>query len=274
MTIHARVVADSLSPQGKRITTLQLKYPRFIHSEFMTHRMFSRNASSSRAIPVQRMIDMVREDTAMPIHWGKNQSGMQAHEELSAEAQDTVKKLWVMAREEAIATVEAMMGQGLHKQVANRILEPFMHITVLVTATEWDNFFELRDHPDAQPEIRELAIQMKRAMGSSGQERLELNDWHLPYVTHDEIATYGNLNCIRLSVARCARVSYLTHDGLRPSYEKDIDLYNRLVGSVPLHASPAEHQATPSMFEHMSSGNLVGWIQFRKVLEQGEVIFN
>lgn len=287
MTIQARVVADSVSPQGKRITTLQLKYPRFIHSEFMTHRMFSRNASSSRAIPVEKMIQNIIDDTAMPIHWGKNQPGMQAHEECDAlvygfnfnvfEMTDdglTRQEAWLKARDKAIEFARAFHKAGYHKQIVNRLLEPFMHITVLVTATEWDNFFELRDHPDAQPEIRELASQMKIAMASSYCDEIAINDWHLPYVTHDEIATYGKLNCIRLSVARCARVSYLTHDGLKPNYEKDIDLYNRLVGSVPLHASPAEHQATPSMFEHMSSGNFVGWIQFRKALEQSVIVFN
>lgn len=273
--ISALVVCDSRHPHshGRRLTTLQLRYPRFIHSEFMTHRVFSRNASSSRAIPVAKMIEQVRNDAAMPIHWGKNMPGMQANEELDLEHKSEVKGEWNMAAQNAADSAEFMMKEGAHKQIVNRILEPFQFISVIVTATEWENFFELRDHPDAQPEIQELARVMKAAIQASKPDELGFGDWHLPYVTKEEKAKFSIADCRRMSAARCARVSYLTHDGQTPSPEKDFDLFDKLVGSVPLHASPIEHQATADqcslgMWHNQESwGNFRHWIQFRKLWE-------
>ena len=164
MTCEVKILADSISPQGKRITTFQLKYWRGIHAELLTHRVFSRNASSSRAIPVAKMIEQVRQDPAMPIHWGANQSGMQAHKELQGEDRRKAMEQWFTAAEMASDIAEEMTKIGLHKQVANRILEPFQYISVVLTATDFDNWFELRDHEDAQPEIRELAREMNIAL--------------------------------------------------------------------------------------------------------------
>ena len=269
MTISAKIIEDSIAGNGVRLTTLQLKYPRLIHSEFMTHRVFSRNASSSRAIPVAKMIEQVRTDPAMPIHWGSNQPGMQARVEL--EGNDRLRAIarWQLAAEAAASHAEVMMELGLHKQVANRILEPFQWIHVIVTATEWDNFFSLRAHPDAQPEIHALAEAMKQAFADSRPMPLEEGEWHLPYVTRLERATHlHDVDLLmKLSAARCARVSYLTHDGQAPDIEKDLALYERLVGSVPLHASPVEHQATPLPAADMWSGNFRGWLQYRKLVE-------
>lgn len=294
MPIAAEVIADSVCPQGKRITTLRLRYPRFIHAEFMTHRAFSRNASSSRAIPVERLIKDVLRDTAMPLHWGKNQPGMQAREEHNEGvstwdlpgvghtwARIPREEAWDLARDNAITLARAFTEAGYHKQIVNRLLEPFSHINVLVTSTEWDNFFELRDHPDAQPEIMVLAQEMKKVMAESVPQCLAEGDWHLPYVIHDDFEpamAYGNtadktwLNVlIKLSVARCARVSYYTHEGKPPNIEDDLKLYDRLVGARPLHASPAEHQARPvGLFEREKlsmTGNFRGWVQYRKLLE-------
>lgn len=280
MTISAVMVRDSIAPHGVRLTTMQLKYPRFIHAEFMTHRVFSRNASSSRAIPVERMIQSIIDDTAMPVHWGKNQPGMQAREECDEliygfnfnsfdNRDDGVDKVaaWNIARDKAISVARAFHNAGYHKQVVNRLLEPFMHINVLVTATEWDNFFSLRIHPDAQPEIHVLAKRMKDQMDASTPTPLALNQWHLPYVSQEELESHPITTCIRLSVARCARVSYLTHDGATPEVEKDVALYERLVGSVPLHASPAEHQGTPAIEPGLSFANFKGWIQYRGLIE-------
>ena len=163
--IEAKIIADSINSLGHRITTMQLKYPRFIHSEFLTHRVFSRNASSSRAIPVAKMIDQVWNDPAMPVHWGQNKSGMQAEQEIQHVMH--AKDLWFQASKSAAELAQRMNEIGLHKQVVNRILEPFQWIHVVVTATEWDNFFELRNHPAAQPEIQELAQQMQAAMEQS-----------------------------------------------------------------------------------------------------------
>ena len=286
MAIQAKIIEDSISKAGKRITTFQLLYPRFIHAELMTHRVFSRNASSSRAIPVSKMIAMVREEPAMPIHWGKNQPGMQAKEELMLGDRYKAEVLWREAAQKAASVAERMMEMGLHKQVANRILEPFQHISVVLTSTEFDNWFELRAHPDAQPEIQALAIAMREAMEQSTPKELKHGEWHLPYVTQEERndgffkANEDNASLLRqVSAARCCRVSYLKHDGSVASISDDLDLCDKLVGSRPLHASPFEHQATPDVLVpgnrmQMAGwktpelhGNFSGWIQYRKQIE-------
>lgn len=266
--LEVKIIADSISEAEKRITTFQLKYPRFIHAEVMTHRVFSRNASSSRAIPVAKMIEQVRTNPAMPIHWGKNQSGMQAKEELS-NIQGPLFQ-WKSLADKASGRAEIMLkAYGLHKQIVNRILEPFQHIHVVLTATEFDNFFELRIHEDAQPEIYALALTMKQAMDNGKPEKLEVGEWHLPYVGDDDydVVFDWSLLC-KISAARCCRVSYLKHDGTNPSIEDDLALFERLVGSAPLHASPLEHQARPEFkIEFGKHSNLKGWIQYRKIYE-------
>jgi len=268
--IYAKVIADSISTSNKRITTLELQYPRFIHGEVMTHRVFSRNAMSSRAIPVAKMIEQVRNNPAMPIHWGANQPGMQA----SAEVQHALaaQDLWRQAARVAAQFAESMADIGLHKQVANRILEPFQWMRTLVTATEWDNFFELRCHPDAQPEFQALAVKIRDAMAEHrpvsrpGRTFADHEHWHLPYVLDTERETLRLDVLLKLSTARCARVSYLTHDGENPDIAKDIALYERLVGSTPIHASPAEHQAKELNDATRASRNFVGWHQHRAQL--------
>lgn len=284
MTIRAEVIADSISPQQIRLTTLQLRYPKFIHGELMTHRVFSRNASSSRAIPVERLIKDVIDDPVYPMHWGKNQQGMSAKEELGQYHQDMVRVAWDRTRREVVEQASYMAGHGAHKQIVNRLLEPFCHINVVVSATDWTNFFALRCHPNAQPEMRLLAEAIRDARGKSQVVCLEPGQWHLPYVNEAAVCYPGNEEqAIKVSVARCARVSYLTHGGKRPDVEDDLALYDRLIGSKPLHASPAEHQATPDefglevipawklehgpMFKHPEwHGNFRGWIQYRKML--------
>lgn len=282
--ITAKIIEDSISNAGKRITTLQLTYPRFIHAELMTHRVFSRNASSSRAIPVKKMIQMVRDAPAMPIHWGANQPGMQAKEQLTGCVLDEAIILWNEAAANAAEVAEKMQEFGLHKQVTNRILEPFQHIHVVLTATEFDNWFSLRAHPDAQPEIQELAMQMGDVMYRNEPKILEFGEWHLPYVTEEERndgffkANPDNAELLRkISAARCCRVSYLKHDGNAASIADDIDLCDRLAGSKPIHASPFEHQATPDLYLRRGAtgywlkpalhGNFIGWIQNRKEIE-------
>lgn len=327
MTITAQIIADSISPDGIRLTTMQLRYPRFIHAEFMTHRVFSRNASSSRAIPVQRMIEDLRRDPAMPVHWGSNKPGMQAGVEINetvwvqdlqqalpgspydqrGEFDGTIEEktgvtnedAWIMGMERMIQLADAFLAAGYHKQLVNRILEPWAHINVVVTATEWDNFYELRRHADAQPEIKALADAMWEAQQASEPRLLQPGQWHLPYVTPEDWNNDGwdtgtpALDYLKkVSVARCARVSYLTHDGRPTTIEEDLKLYERLVSSRPLHASPAEHQATPDtrpnipqlvesdpdIWEVVPSselwrrpdlhGNFRGWVQYRKTIEQ------
>lgn len=295
--IYAKVIADSvIAGKPCRITTLELQYQRFIHGEIMTHRVFSRNAMSSRAIPVVKMIQQVRENPAMPIHWGRNQPGMQAHEEHGASVllelpiehdnpsdvplftlertAMSVQAAWQEAAERAAEVAEAMSAAGYHKQVVNRLLEPFQWMRTLVTATEWGNFFELRAHPDAQPEFHQLALTMRDAMESSTPVlRLEGKgeaSWHLPYILPEERELYRTDVLVKLSTARCARVSHLTHDGENPDIAKDLALYHRLVGSKPLHASPAEHQARAHNGGlNYRSRNFVGWTQHRELLEAG-----
>lgn len=299
MTLLAKVVADSVSPDGVRITTMQLRYWRFIHSEFMTHRVFSRNASSSRAIPVEKIIAEVRDNPAMPIHWGKNQRGMQAAEELDTDAVATAQWYWHNLRNEACYVAERLSKLGTHKQVVNRILEPFMWINVIVTATEWDNFYALRRHPDAQPEMQALANAMWESQWSSTPRELKDGEWHLPYVNNNDRAdvacmiddfdgyqlegkdlqTYKDTLC-KISAARCARVSYKNHDGTECNIDNDLHLAKRLIESK--HMSPFEHQARPAEVvcgyagwgDEIADGlippsNFKGWVQYRKLIERG-----
>ena len=289
MTISAKIVADSVSTQGIRLVTMELTYPRFIHSEFMTHRMFSRNASSSRAIPVEKMLEQVHNNPAMPIHWGKNQPGMQAREELEYKELTETRDEWYSAASDAHHHAFWMNNYGCHKQIVNRILEPFQYIKVIVTATEWDNFFKLRLHPDAQPEMMVLAEHMKEAMDSSTPVALLPGQWHLPFVDFPGPRGYELTleKAIKCSVARCARVSYLNHDNSQPNIDKDVALTDKLLEAG--HLSPFEHVATPmpaniysDRFEfdcewidgitHIDrrngywSGNFRGFLQYRQLL--------
>lgn len=273
MSIEASVIEDSSAPNGVRLTTLQLRYPRFIHPEFMTHRVFSRNASSSRAIPTPKLIEQVRRTPAMPVHWGRNQPGMQAEVEVDAQTQARAEAEWRSAAEEAAYAAVRMHELGVHKQVVNRLLEPFLHIEVIVTATEWSNFFALRAHPDAQPEIHALALAMRHAMNGSrprtvNASRDDPEGWHLPYIAPDERKGEKAVFLAKVSAARCARVSYLTHAGEKPNIEKDLVLFQRLIGAQPPHASPVEHQAFPLRAASLWSRNLRGWRQFRSLLEE------
>jgi len=291
MTFDVKIVADSVA-NDIRITTMQLKYPRFIHSELMTHRMFSRNASSSRAIPISKIIEQVEDSPAMPIHWGKNKAGMQASEELPPHIANGCRLQWERAAVQAAHLAESLEDIGLHKQITNRILEPFQWISVIVTATEWDNFFALRCHPAAQPEIQHLATLMQSAMNESEPydfaryELAKYPHWHLPYVDWKEEREIGIDKAIKCSIARCARVSYLNHDQSKPDIQKDLELADKLISMG--HMSPTEHQATP-MRDPMTgqhyavvnwelgvthcdksfnlwSGNFRGWVQYRQLL--------
>ncbi len=281
MTIEAKIIEDSISPTRARLTTFQLRYPRFIHAEFMTHRLFSRNASSSRAIPAKKIFAEIEKDPAMPVHWGLNQKGMQARDEMDNFQASACQELWLDARDSVLSIAQALEGMGLHKQVVNRLLEPWSHISVVVTATEFDNFFALRCHPDAQPEIKVLADKMAHLYFNHTPRRLNVGQWHLPYIQDHERFAPGNLNkqgilknegnLIRASTARCARVSYLTHDKEEPDMDLDIVLYDRLFDSK--HMSPFEHVATPNADPSIWSGNFKGWLQYRKML-RGESYTN
>lgn len=274
MAIEAKVICDSISPSNVRLTTLQLKYPKFIHGEFMTHRVFTRNASSSRAIPVQRIIAMLEEDPAMPVYWGLNQKGMQARQEADFALVQEIEADWLKARDQMIAIAESLMVKyNLHKQLVNRLLEPWTNIYTVVTATEWENFFNLRRHPDAQPEIHALADCVWEAMEASTPQPLYYGEWHLPYVLEEEMTKHhGNYKTlVKISTARCARVSYKTHDGFTPKPDEDIGLHDTLRYSG--HMSPLEHPATPMRSAKRFHGNFRGWKQYRKMIS-GEAVFH
>lgn len=258
---RVEVILDSANPfNKKRATTFKLLYPRYIHGEFMTHRAFSRNAASSRAIPITTLIDLVLSNTATPLYWGRHKAGMQAGEELSDEKIIEAHKVWLNARDSAIENVKLLDELGLHKQNSNRILEPFQNIEVLVTATEWDNFFELRCHPDAQPEINHLANLMQEALRLSVPVE---RDFHAPFA---EDILDKDLAC-KKSTACNARVSYTLRDGTT-DINKDIKLHDMLVVAEPMHASPAEHVLfADESNEIRSFANFQGWFTYRMKLE-------
>jgi hypothetical protein len=269
-TITAKILADSLHPNGKRLTTVELTYPRCIHSEFMTHREFSRNAASSRAIPMQKMLAQIMNNPFFPLHWGKNQKGMQASEELGAEQKLRAGAAWMAARTGAVMEAEELDAIGIHKQIGNRITEPWMWITVIASATNFENFFALRCHPAAEPHIQNLAYKLRTAYDASQPKQLQLGDWHLPLVglPGDEtlVAEFSPMEMAKISTGRCARVSYLTHEGVRNPME-DIRLFGQLTSSVPLHASPLEHPALLiNDSKHTNWGNFApGFLQLRKM---------
>lgn len=265
---EVKVIADSISESGVRLITLQVKFPRFIIPEFNTHRVFSRNFSSSRAIPTKKLLEQIRNNPAMPVHWGKNQAGMQAAEELEGIQKEAVQQLWLEAAKSAASFAEVMAASGAHKQIVNRIIEPFLYVEGIVSATEWENWFGLRAHADAQPEIHDLALKMHAAMFNSNPVELKMGEWHLPYVSEQEKNKFSREVLCKISSARCCRVSYLKHDGTAPSVEDDLMLCDRLTKSVPIHASPFEHVATPMENSFEKSGNFRGWSQYRHLVEQ------
>lgn len=263
---QAKILADSINAAGDRLTTMEVTYPRLIHSEFMTHRMFSRNSASSRAIPIATMIQRAMENPFVPTYWGANQKGMQAHQEVGEDAQRKARYEWLLARDSAVQRVKSLLALGVHKQLANRLLEPFQWHTVIVSATEWDNFFEQRCHPDAQPEIRTIAEMMRNVLNASTPTLLHAHEWHTPLLPDEDdlLKVYDHASLLKISAARCARVSYLTHD--RQEVEKDLERFEKLVNHRPIHASPLEHVATPCLG---GGGNLKGWMQLRQFVERG-----
>jgi thymidylate synthase ThyX len=261
----AKIQLDSLAPSGARLTTFVLEYPRFIHPEFMTHRMFSRNTSSSRAIPYKKLRQQVLDNPAMPISWGENQRGMVAGTSFSEEKIQSAEQIWLAARDSAVKSADLLEELNLHKQHVNRLLEPFTWTTVICSATTYDNFFHLRRAPDAQPEIRLLADLMYDAYMTSVPAALSAKDWHLPFVESWEREA-ESLDVLRkISVARCARVSYLNFVGQRDA-AADVALYDRLASSG--HWSPFEHVAQ-AREEQEFSGNFIGFRQLRQFVEGG-----
>ena len=267
MSYYAKVILDSVNEQGERLTTLEVRYPRCIHSELMTHRVFSRNAASSRAIPVQKLLNQVMEMPFIPEKFGINQSGMQSYQFLTGPKHEQAVKKWLKARDYAHdIAMELSQDLNIHKQLCNRVIEAFTWITVIITATDFNNFFNLRIHPEAQGEIEKISSLMQEAIKNSVPTLLKPGQWHAPYIQEDEKDIPNEIK-FKVSSGRCARVSYLTHDGKR-AVEKDIELFERLIGQN--HMSPLEHSATPMTEEDRNKkklqSNFRGWVQYRKLI--------
>ena len=293
--ISVKIVADSLSVYtGQRVITFELEYPRFIHSQVMTHRLFSRNSSSSRAIPIERMIELVLKNTASPIHWGANQKGMQSHEEISATGIEYCKGVWASAMRSAVDHARLLADYNVHKEVVNRLLEPFQMMKVLLTSTSFDNFYALRlesldpKNRHSQPEIWELARLMYLETEKSTPFLLNRTEWHTPYIYRErneageveyssvEIDDSGTETdgyhyhikvdketALKISTSCCAQVSYRKLDF---SLEKALAIYDKLTLSDPIHASAFEHCARPIEYGYIWQGkarnlenNIASW---------------
>lgn len=313
--IQNEIIADSIGTHSPRLTTMRCIYPKFVHNEHLRHRAFSFSVSSARAIPFKKLVEEIRNDEtlAAPAFWGSEQKGMSPGGELSSDKTpesyntyyyrhgetefEAAKRIWSTAAYHATRYAEILADIGVHKSICNRIIEPFIHCHVLVTGTEagWMNYFGLRLDKAAEPTIRALAELQWKYYNEHTPTKLEPGEWHLPFIdkeTQAQVILFEIVDppvidlCIRISVARCARLSYNSFEtNKRSTIEEDLKLYDRLIGSNPIHASPAEHQATPDIILRSSprfmkdegeiigwqkpklSGNLgPGWIQYRKML--------
>lgn len=266
METSATVIADSISEDGNRVTTMEIVFHRFCLAEFNTHCIFARNSASSRAIPVKKQLQRVREELAWPVSWPKEQKGMQGGEELTGADLTAARSEWQRASETAANSVELLQTIGLHKSVTNRLLEPFMWHTAIVTASSYENFFGLRVSPQAQPEIFVVASLMQEQYRKSVPKALKPGEWHLPYILDDEKSALSTIpdSLRQISAARCARVSYLTQAGVRDPSE-DIKMFERLTSEDPPHASPLEHPCTPAPWNQ----HVVQVMDFRQSMDLG-----
>jgi hypothetical protein len=258
--IKAITLADSISPNNHRISTFELTFPRSILAEYNTHRIVVRSAASSRAIPFSKMLQRIKEDPFVPNFWTKNQKGMDASEIITN--QDEIvqaRQDWLAARDSAIEHAEKMSKRSLHKQVVNRLLEPWMWVTIITTGTEWDNLFYLRVSKKAEPHFLMLALALYNARKDSIPKKVDFGGWHAPLIFPDEVISENDLP--KISIARCARTSYLTHLGVR-DLQEDLNLFGRL--ERDFHMAPFEHAATPSSsFNNPKSKQYLGWVPYR-----------
>lgn len=299
--VSGKTILDSISPEGIKLTTLHMRYPRMVHSELMTHRVFSRNGRSSRAVPVMTLLT---EASYIP-HFMKNKPGMVASEEMEPSDLLAAQAVWHELALYTKKAVEALHGLGVHKQWANRPLEAFGYIDVLISSTDWINFMALRDDEAAQPEVKSVAELIQQLMNESTPKLLQPDRWHMPYIGPDDwsiaedyLASIGEANkhgvatvpqlvdlLKKISTARCARLSIRPFDG-DSTIEKELARYERLVVSRPVHASPAEHIATPDTQSTLHSvsgieykvwdsteehGNFHGWRQYRKMIPNNTI---
>lgn len=277
--IEAKILLDSIQASGShRLTTFLLTMPRYVLAEFNTHRTHSRNAASSRAIPIHKRISMVELNPFIPIEWGLDKPGMQASTVADPETAAKAEAIWLQARTNAVASAREMIELGIHKQIGNRLLEPFAFVQVLATAVEtgWSNFFSLRADFNADPGIRDMAYKGLEAYNASIPQVLKPGQWHVPF---GENMPEGLTEAERMKVlvARAARLSFNNFDGT-VNTQKDFELHDGLTQNG--HWSAFEHVAQVPDFEqeplsqvsfaaqehyvHTHQGNLPGWVQLRK----------
>lgn len=264
MGYSVKILADSVNPRGVRLVTWELTYPRFVHSELMTHRVFSRSSASSRAIPAKKMREMIANDPVVPLRWLKNQSGMQGYEDVDPVSADLAQQRWMWLHQQALQISDDLDGLGVHKGIVNRVTEPWMWITVIVSSTEHMNWFALRDHPMAEIHLREFAAEMRDLYWRTTPTPVRVGEWHRPLVPDiDELrAHYCTDEINKIAIGRCARVSYLNHDGVRDP-EKDMELFSKLHAGP--HLAPMEHVAM-STSTIGRFGNFRGWKQYRQTM--------
>lgn len=280
MSIEAKVILDSISPDNIRLTAIQARLPKVLLAELNTHRAISKNTNSSRAIPNKTF---VKKDSFQPLYWGKNQPGMQAMRE-EIENIEEAEKIWNDCIQYCREASEKLTALGLHKQWANRPNDWHIYCDTLLSATDWKNFFNLRIDPGVQPEMEELAKQIKKALDDSEPNPLDYGEWHLPFIDLAKdmplIEDYDKSRWLvdkkvydekildylkQISVARCARISYAAFDG-DGSISRELDRFHNLVTSKPVHASPLEHIATPfdiHFTPYPRDANFFGWRQYR-----------
>lgn len=285
-TAKAKVIASSIYKK-QTITTFEIEFPRIILAEFNTHRAVSKNTSSSRAIPSAAVIEQLENNMFVPQYWGKNQSGMQAKEVLSPEDAEKAKEIWIDAGNYMIEATRKLQELNVHKQLANRLSEAFQYVRMVATATDWNNFFWLRQDQDAQPEMQDLANAMAAAMGDAFDratpELLLPGEWHMPYYQNGKWtpdSPHSLKDALKISTSCCAQLSYRKNDD---SLEKAERLFEMFFSASRIHASPAEHQATPILTpddEGMTgitidgmpkSNNFSGWIQHRSLIPNNVV---
>ncbi len=274
VAISAKVLADSVSPFGCRLTTLELVFPRIILAEFNTHRMLSRNAASSRAIPLSRRVKQAEEDPFIPLVFEREQKGMSGGEEVERAA--TAAHLWTDAAFAMAAYARQLGNLGVHKNIVNRLLEPFAWVTVVASATNWSNLLYQREHPAAEQHFQVLATAIHNVIQESTPTPIPAGGWHLPYYDSqdtDALVMMGQNALVvgpHISAARCARVSVTPFDSEKRDIEADLRVWTKLVERTdthdPKHWSPLEHPAI-SMPEPDRYGNFVGWCQLRKLHE-------
>lgn len=264
--IDAKIILDSLSEAGKRITTFELVLPKDFLAQLNTHRSLSKNAASARAIPVKKFAESVSLNPVMPV-WTENKAGMIGDKIKDEILLKELDDIWLAARDSMLEYADKLMKKGVHKQTANRLLGPFFYTKVVCTATDLEWFFHLRDSGAAQEEIAILARAMKTALANSPPQLLKHGEWHIPYILPEEESLDLEIKK-KISVARCARVSYKTHDNdLLSTLEKDLKLYTQLYSEM--HLSPFEHQAFCSpnhALKNSTTANFTGWIQHRSML--------